>query len=322
MSSSSNKAIYAAVAANVGIAVAKFVGFYFTSSSAMFSEGVHSLVDTGNGALLLLGLRLSLKAPDETHPFGYGKELYFWTLIVALLIFVLGGGVSIMEGVNHIRHPAAMTDAKWNYGILALSFLFEGAALFISLREFRKVQGKLSIWAAIRKSKDPSTFTVIFEDTAALLGLAAAFAGIFLSRLLNQPRLDGAASVLIGLLLFTVALLLVVESKALLVGEGADRAVLRSVRDLALADSSVERVGYPLTMYFGPHNLLLTMDVQFRKGLASGLVEQSVNRIESSIRRAHPDIRHIFLEAGSVGKNPRIDDAALPAAEPTAGENA
>ena len=281
----------------------------------MFSEGIHSLVDTGNGTLLLLGLRLSRKAADETHPFGYGKELYFWTLIVALLVFVLGGGASIAEGISRVQEPHFLGSAAWSYAILALSFLFEGTALFISLKEFRKVQGGLSVWKAIQKSKDPSTFTVIFEDTAAVLGLIAATLGIFLSSALHRPQLDGVASIVIGVILIAVALLLIMESKALLVGEGADRQVLRSIRNLALSDSAVERVGYPLTMYFGPHSILLTMNVQFRQGLSSNVIEESVDRIEAAIRAEHPDVRHIYLEADSVRTIRRVGDPVFPKVE-------
>ena len=312
MPSSSNKAIYAAVAANVAIAIAKFVGFHFTDSSAMFSEGIHSLVDTGNGALLLLGLRLSRKPADETHPFGYGKELYFWTLIVALLVFVLGSGISIAEGVSRVSDPRPMEHPFWNYSILALSFLFEGSALFISLREFRKLQNGMSLWNAIRTSKDPSTFTVIFEDVAALLGLMTAGIGIILSGMFTLPLFDGAASILIGLILGAVALLLVIESKALLVGEGADKRVLRSIRNIALVDKDVERVGYPLTMYFGPHNVLLTMNVQFHKGLLATSVEQAIDRIEASIRERHRDIHHIYLEADVIRESTRVGDPVFP----------
>ena len=281
----------------------------------MFSEGIHSLVDTGNGTLLLLGLRLSRKAADETHPFGYGKELYFWTLIVALLVFVLGGGASIAEGISRVKEPHVLGSAAWSYAILALSFLFEGTALFISLKEFRKVQGGLSVWKAIQKSKDPSTFTVIFEDTAAVLGLIAATLGIFLSAALHRPLLDGVASIVIGVILIAVALLLIMESKALLVGEGADRQVLRSIRSLALSDEAVERVGYPLTMYFGPHSILLTMNVQFRQGLSGTVIEESVDRIEAAIRAKHPDVRHIYLEVDSVRTVRRGGDPVFPKVE-------
>jgi len=307
MSSSSNKAINAAIIANVAIAAVKFVGYGFTGSSAMLSEGIHSLVDTGNGALLVLGLRLSRRPADETHPFGYGKELYFWTLIVALLVFILGGGLSIMEGFHHFRDPVPLQHPGWNYVILAFSCMFEGYALTVSLREFRRVQGDLPLWKAIRQSKDPSVFTIILEDTAAVIGLAVAFLGILLSHTFQVSRWDGAASVAIGMLLVVVALFLMAESKALLVGEGADRQTLRSIRQLTQSDPGVERAGYPMTMHFGPHNILLTMNVQFCSGLSGGSIEQTVDRIEALIRDKHPDVRYIYLEADAVRASTRTE---------------
>ena len=216
--SSSRKTIFVAIAANIGIAVAKIVGFLFTNSSAMLSEAIHSVVDCGNGALLLFGQRQSKKPADETHPFGHGKELYFWSLIVALLIFMLGGGISIAEGILHIRHPAPPEDPTWAYAILAVAFLFEGYSFLVSVREFRVETGNTPILRAIHQSKDPSIFTVLFEDTAALLGLLTAFFGILLSHHFAMPRADGIASVLIGLILLTVATLLIVESTGLLIG--------------------------------------------------------------------------------------------------------
>jgi cation diffusion facilitator family transporter len=311
MESSAKRAIYAALLANVGIAAAKLTAAYFTRSSAMFSEGIHSLVDIGNGGLVLLGLRLSQKPADESHPFGYGKELYFWTLVVALLIFAAGGGVSLLEGVIHVRRPVRLQDIRWSYAILILSFFFEGSALWVSLREFRKQQGALSLWAAIRASKDPSTFTIIFEDAAALVGLVFAFAGLLFGQAFDIPQLDGLASILIGLLLMTISVLLAVESKALLVGEGADRETLRTIRALAESVPGVERVGYPFTMFFGPHNLLLNMNVQFRKGLSAAGVEETIDRVEAVIRQRYPDIRYIYLEAESVKAIGRGADTQL-----------
>ncbi len=312
---SGTRAIYSAIAADVAIAAAKFAGFAFTGSSAMFSEAVHSMVDTVNGALLLVGLRLSRQPPDETHPFGYGKELYFWTLIVALMIFVMGGGISIIEGIKHIKNPEPLTHAAWNYGILAASFVFEGAALFVSLREFKSVQGKVSLWHAIRRSKDPSTFTVIFEDAAALIGLLIAALGISLARMLNLPYADGVASVLIGSLLMAVAFALVVETKALLIGEGADKETLRRIRTLALADPAVDRAGYPLTMYFGPNNVLLTMNIQFCSGLSGKNIEEAVDRIEAAVRAVYPIVKYIYLEADAVRATARGADVAFPVPE-------
>ena len=300
MSSSSRKTIFVAIAANVGIAVAKVVGFVFTGSSAMLSEAIHSLVDCGNGALLLFGQRQSRKPADETHPFGHGKELYFWSLIVALLIFVLGGGISIAEGIAHIRHPAPTEDALWAYVILAVAFFFEGYSFLVSVREFRTETSHQPIFRAIHQSKDPSIFTVLFEDTAALLGLVTAFLGILLSHSFRWPLADGIASVLIGLILLTVASLLIIESKGLLIGEGADRTTLHAIRELATADADVDQVAYPFTMYFGPHAVLLTMNVQFRRGITAEAIERAIARIETTIRASFPDVRYIYLEVGSM----------------------
>lgn len=311
----SSKGIYAAIAANIAIAAAKLIGFGFTGSSAMLSEAIHSMVDTGNGSLLLLGQHRSARPADEMHPFGYGKELYFWTLIVALLIFVLGGGISIAEGVQHIRHPAPLSDPLWSYAILSFAFIFESYALIIGIREFRHTSPSGSLFTVIRNSKDPSSFTVIFEDTAALLGLAAAFLGIFLGHSLRWPRADGTASVVIGALLITVAVLLIVESKDLLIGEGAQRPMLRAIRELATADPAIVAAGAPLTMYFGPHNVLLVMQVEFWAEISPLLMEQAIDRIEAAIRGCYPEIRSIYLEADSirltrkVGRSKLLDNA-------------
>lgn len=297
--SSSRKTIYVAILANVGIAVAKCVGFAFTGSSAMLSEAIHSVVDCGNGGLLLLGQRLSSRPANQTHPFGYGKELYFWTLIVALLIFILGGGVSITEGIAHIRHPAASADAAWAYSILLVSLAFEGYSFYVSVKEF-KAANPGPILAAIKASKDPSAFTVIFEDLAALLGLLTALVGIYLSHSMGWLLADGIASVLIGVLLLSVAVLLILKCKTLLVGEGADQATLSHIRSIAQADPDIDQAGYPFTMYFGPHTVLLTMNVQFRKGLLLAGVEATIDRVELAIRAAYPDIRNIYLEVDSL----------------------
>ena len=312
--SSSRKSIFVAIAANVGIAIAKIVGYVFTGSSAMLSEAIHSLVDCGNGALLLLGLRLSRKPADETHPFGYGKELYFWTLIVAVLIFVVGGGVSIAEGVAHIRSPEPSQDAVWAYAILAFSMVFESYALIVSVRGFRAERGNQPLLQAIRASKDPSGFTVIFEDVAALAGLMTAFVGIFLGRNFGWERADGVASVLIGLLLVFVAVLLIIKCRALIVGEGADAPTLRLMRTLAMSDPDVEQAGYPFTMYFGPHTILLTMNIQFRKGLSGSIIEAAIDRIEARIKSAHPDVAHIYLEVDSL-RSRGDENAIFPAAD-------
>jgi cation diffusion facilitator family transporter len=303
MAHDSSKSIYTAIGANLLIAAAKFVGAYFTSSAAMAAEGIHTLVDAGNGSLVLLGKRLAARPPDAEHPFGHGKELYFWTLIVAVLIFAAGGGVSLIEGIRHMADPHEVEHAIWNYGVLAVAGAAEGYALLVAVKEFRATEGKGDLWTRIRATKDPSTFTVILEDSAATIGNVAAFLGIFLAQVLHLPILDGAASVVIGLLLMSVAGLLARESKGLLVGEGADRRVLESIGRLAESDQAVEKVGYPFTMFFGPHTALLTMNLKFRGGLSAGEIEEAVARIEKEIREAHPDIRYIYLEAGSLASS-------------------
>lgn len=309
------RAIWGAILANVAIAAAKFEGYRHTGSAAMFSEGVHSLVDAGNGALLLVGVRLSRRPADETHPFGYGKELYFWTLIVALLVFALGGGISILQGVRAVMEPEIVNGFFWNYLILALAFVFEGSSLLLAIAQFRQGQAQASIWSAIHRSKDPSTFTIIFEDSAAVVGLTFAFLGLLLRQVFGWSAADGGASIAIGVLLMVVALLLVGESRALLVGEGADRNTLRRIRQLALADPAVERAGYPMTMYFGPHNVLLTMDIQFGKGLSGTSIEQAVDRVEAAIRRQFPEVRYIYLEVEAVRSVPRGEEITFPAPE-------
>ena len=296
----SSTAVLTAIGANLAIAAAKFTAFAFTGSSAMLSEAIHSLVDTGNGGLLLLGQRQSRRPADETHPFGYGKELYFWALLVALLIFLIGGGASFFEGIEHLRHPRPIESPLWSYITLTLALLFEGYSLLVGLREFREAEHRPASWRAIHASKDPTNFTVIFEDTAALAGLVIALVGTLLSQLLGWTRADGVASILIGLTLMAVAVLLVVESKALLVGEGADLSTLQEIRRLALAIPGVDRVGYPMTMYFGPTTLLLNLNVRFAATLSRDAIESTIDRIELALRTRFPHIRHIFLEAESL----------------------
>ena len=299
-SASSKKAVYAAIAGNLAIAITKFVAAFITGSSAMLSEGIHSVVDTGNGALLLFGIRMSRKPADHSHPFGYGKELYFWTLIVAILIFAVGGGMSLYEGINHLSHPGPLRDPLWNYMVLGFALVFEGFAWGIAFKEFRKTQGNMSFLKAVRASKDPTTFTVLFEDSAAMLGLLVAFLGIFLGHRLNNPYLDGVAAIIIGLILAVVAVLLAYESKGLLVGEGASRETVENICALAQKDPAVERVMPPLTMHFGPQEVLLNLDIKFSPGLSAEEIEAAVDRMEAAIRKRHPEIKRIFIEAESI----------------------
>jgi len=301
----SNKAIYAAIIGNFAIAVTKFGAAAFTGSSAMIAEGIHSVVDTGNGGLLLLGVHKSKKPPDEDHPFGYGKELYFWALIVALVIFAVGGGVSAYEGVLHVLHPAPLGDPFWNYVVLAIAVVFESVVMVIAVKEFMKIKGDQHWWTAIRTSKDPRNFTVLFEDTAALLGLVVAFAGVFLAHRLNDPSFDGAASIVIGVILMAVAVLLAYETKGLLVGEGADRAILQDIRRVVQSDPGVESVNRLLTMHFGPDTVLVTIELRFRQIQSARELEESIARIENEIRRRHQQIKHIFIESDSLSRLPK-----------------
>ena len=297
---STRKVIYAALLANVAILISKLVAAWISGSSAMLSEGIHSMVDCGNGGLLLLGLRLSRQPANETHPFGYGKELYFWTMVVALAVFALGGGASIYEGILHIGHPRPLEHLAVTYVVLACSALFEGASLLFAIREFRRAQGGLSLWRAIARSKDPASFTVVFEDSTAVLGVLIALSSTLLAQQFGFRLLDGCASVLIGILLMGVAILLGAKTKALLIGEGFDRKTLHDIREIAEGVPGVVRSGYPFTMFFGPHDALLTMTVQFERGSTGRQIEATVDRIESLIQDKCPDLKHIFLEVDTV----------------------
>jgi cation diffusion facilitator family transporter len=289
--------IYGAIAANIAIATTKFIAASATGSSAMMSEAIHSTVDTGNGLLLLVGLVRSRQLPDAEHPFGYGKELYFWTLIVAVLIFGVGGGISAYEGVLHIRQPEPLRDPHWNYIVLGCAAIFDGASFAMALREiFREKEGE-SLWAAIHASKDPTTFTVLAEDGAALVGLLIAATGIYASHRLDEPALDGAAAVAIGILLAGVASVLISESRSLLVGEGVDREMVRAIQILAQDDPAVVSAAKPLTMHLGPAEVLVTLDVRFADGASSYEIAMAVERIEGQIRARFSAVKRIYIEA-------------------------
>jgi cation diffusion facilitator family transporter len=291
--------IYAAIAANLAIATTKFLAALFTGSAAMMSEAIHSLVDSGNEALLLIGLHRSKRAPDEKHPFGHGKELYFWSLIVAVMLFGIGGGMAIYEGVIHVLHPEKPANVLWNYAVLGIAFVFDGISWRIALREFAREKGKRSFWHAYRTSKDPSVFTVLAEDSADLIGLLIAAAGVFLSETLDLPAIDGVASILIGLLLASVGLLLVRESKGLLIGESIDPDILEGVNEIANSDPAVEKILDSLTMHFGPDEVLLNMKIQFRAGIEAAELMETVDRLEARIRQQYPQIKHIYIEPAS-----------------------
>jgi cation diffusion facilitator family transporter len=293
--------VYGAIAANAVIGVSKFAAGIISGSSAMLSEAIHSVVDTGNELLLLLGIHRSKKPADELHPFGHGKELYFWSLIVAILLFGLGGGMSIYEGISHLRHPAVIKDPTWNYVVLGVAFIAEGTSWAIALNKLlkRKKAGQ-GIWDAVRASKNPAVFVVLAEDSAALLGIVVAFLGVLLGHTLSNPYLDGAASIIIGLILATVAAFLSYESRDLLVGESADADVLQAIRRLAEADPAVVGVSRPLTMHFGPEQVLLNLDIEFRPDLSASEITAAVDRLEAGIRKERPSIKRIFIEAESL----------------------
>ena len=290
-------AVYGAIAANFVIAVTKFIAAFLTGSSAMLSEGIHSLVDTGNQLLILLGIKRSKKPADHRHPYGYGKELYFWSLIVAMLLFGIGGGMSFYEGIRHLQHPSPLRDPTWNYIVLGIAVVVEGLAWWIALRELLKTRGQKSLWQAVRASKDPAIYTVLAEDTAAMLGLIVAFLGVFLGHRFDNPSFDGAASIAIGMVLAAVAVFLAYESKGLLIGESADADVVEHIRKLAQTEPGVERVATPLTMHFSPNQVLLNLDVQFQRDMPASEVMRAVDRMEQNIREAHPQIKRIFIEA-------------------------
>lgn len=309
---SHSKAAITAVLTNLLIAVAKAVAFIFTRSAGMLSESIHSFVDAANDSLLVLGTSRSQRAADESHPFGYGKELYFWTLLVALFLFLLGGCFSLYEGTHRLLHPEPLTHPVWSYATLGFALVFEGYSFVVGLREFREKEGVPASWRAIHDSKDPTTFTVLYEDAAALLGLLFALAGTLCAQLFGWERADGASSLAIGALLLVVAILLMGESKALLIGEGVSLAELREIRSLAQAQTGVDVAGYPMTMFFGPENVMLTMNIRFNEALNRNGIEAAVDAIERTVRQRFPHIRHIYLEAESLRSDLTFDPQRLP----------
>jgi cation diffusion facilitator family transporter len=304
-------AVYGAVAANLAIATMKFVGAAATGSSAMLSEGIHSVVDTGDGVLLLVGMHLAGRPADERHPFGYGKELYFWSLIVAVLIFGVGGGVSIYEGILRLLEPRPVEDAGWSYAILGGAALFEGASLGVAIRQFRRSIAGAPFWASLRSSKDPTLYTVIAEDSAALAGLAAAATGIYGSHALGMPAFDAGASVVIGLLLCGVSSLLILQARRLLVGEAVDTAMAEAIRAIAQDEPSVHRAGWPLTMHLGPDDVLLALDAEFKTGVPAEEVERAINRMEAAVRERFPEIGRIYIESRRVSAAEAEPEAAI-----------
>lgn len=298
-SPASRKVIYTALIGNGLIAISKFIASALTGSSAMLSEAIHSVVDMGNQGLLLLGIKRSKRPPDASHPFGYGMELYFWTFVVAILIFAVGAGVSIYEGVHKLQHPRVIQNASINYIVLGLAMIFEGYAWYVAFTEFKRIKGKLSYLEAVRRSKDPTVFTVLFEDSAAMLGLMVAFAGVAGATVLGIPEFDGAASILIGVILAVTAMLLAYESKSLLIGERAKVEVIGGIREIILKQPEIIALNELLTMHLGPRDILLNLSVDFDDRVSSKQVEDAISDMERQIKARFPEVSRVFIEAQS-----------------------
>ncbi len=297
MSSGSKNVIYAALVGNTLISITKFIAAFFTGSSAMLSEGIHSLVDTGNQILLLYGLKQAEKPADEDFPFGHGKEVYFWSFIVAILIFALGGGISIYEGIRHFQHPEPITSPMINYVVLGLAMLFEGAAWLFAFKEFSRVKGKWGYLEAIHRAKDPSIFVVLFEDTAAMLGLLVAFAGVALSQFTGILVFDSIASILIGVILIGTSMWLAYETKGLLIGESANHSTIKGIREILNSIDSINHVNEVLTMHMGPDFILVNISVDFQDDKSADEIEAVVAAIDNTIKQKYPEIKRIFIEA-------------------------
>jgi len=291
----SKAVIYAALAANLGIAATKFAAAAWTGSSAMLSEAIHSLVDTANQGLLLLGLRRAARPADAGHPFGHGMEIYFWAFVVALLIFALGGAASIYQGWRKLFEPEAMHDPWINFAVLGVSVVMEAYSFRVALKELREIDPKSTTFAAIRKSKDPSVFAVLCEDAAALAGLVIALLGVGLAYLLDEPMFDALASIAIGVLLIVVAVFLARETLSLITGESASPEVRADVRRILGEDPRVVSVAEVLTMHLGPTDVLLAASLDFDDALDGDAIEAAAREITARIEAAHPEIRRIFL---------------------------
>jgi cation diffusion facilitator family transporter len=291
----STRTLVVALAANLGIAASKFVAAAITGSSAMLTEGVHSVVDSINQLLLMWGRHAAKRPPDRLHPFGYGRELYFWSFVVAVLVFSLGAGVSVYEGILHIAHPEPAVSPIIAYAVLLLAFLLESWSTIEAFQDFRKSKGDLGWFQAVRDSKDPPAFIVLLENGAAMAGILAAAVGLMLSQVTGDPFFDGAASVVIGVILGLTAMLLAHESKGLLIGESADPVLVENLRELAGGQPGVVGVGYVLTVHSSPDQITVMMNVDFRDDLPAGEVERIVCRVEEEARERWPQVRSLFV---------------------------
>ena len=297
MASSSKKVIYAALIGNGLIAITKFIAAAITGSSVMLSEGIHSVVDTGNQMLLLYGLRRAKRPADERFPLGYGKEIYFWSFAVAILIFAVGAGISIYEGIIHLLHPAPIRNPSINYIVLGLAMIFEGFAWYFAFTEFSKVKGQQSYVEAVQKGKDPTMFVVLFEDSAAMLGLVVAFFGILLGQITGILYFDGAASIGVGLILAGTAVWLAYETKGLLIGESADRKTVQGIREIACSYKQIQHVNEVLTLHMGPDFILANLSVKFVDTVAVGDIEATISKLDKQIKKTFPQVKRVFIEA-------------------------
>jgi cation diffusion facilitator family transporter len=288
--------VYAAIAANAAIAITKFVVAIATQSGALFSEGIHSVVDTGDGLLLLLGIHLSHRPPSQRHPWGRGLEIYFWSMVVAMVIFGIGGGVSIYQGIHHLIEPHVPMATIWTYVVLGIAFTFEGVSWMIAVRNFRRAdKDGRSLWQGIRTSKDPTTFTIILEDSAALIGIVFAALGITLAHAFEMPAFDAIASMLIGVLLCVVAGILGRETWSLVIGESADPAVVDDIRRIVGEHDSVTEAKTPLTMHFGPDTVYVSIDVQLDGSGSMHDAAVTMREIEESVRSEHPLVKRVSV---------------------------
>ncbi len=301
-SNGSKRVIFVALVGNSLISITKFIGAAVTGSSAMASEGIHSLVDTGNQLLLLLGLKRAARPADDDFPFGYGKEIYFWSFVVAILIFALGAGISMYKGVVHILHPTPMRNIYINYIILGLSIIFEGGACLFAFKEFKKHKGDMGYIEAVRKGKDPALFVVLFEDIAAILGLIIAFVGVMLGDLTGILIFDGIASILIGVILALTALFMAIETKGLLIGESASKFVIREVRDILSKVDHIDNINEVLTMHMGPEYVLLNIGVDFNDHITADEVERIIHNTKERIKINIPNVKKIYIEAKKKNK--------------------
>ncbi len=297
MATGSKKVIYVALIGNALIAIIKFIAAAITGSSAMLSEAIHSLVDTGNQVLLLYGLKRAQRPPDKNFPFGYGKEIYFWSFIVAILIFALGAGVSIYEGIIHLLHPKPITTPYINYIVIGFAMMFEGFAWYFAFKAFTKSKGKWSYIMAVQRGKDPSIFVVLFEDSAALIGLVVAFLGIFLGQVTGIVYFDGAASIIIGLILAGTATWLAYETKGLLIGESANDSIVQGIRELASGHEYVEHVNEVLTLHMGPDFILVNISLDFMDEATADEIETTVEKLDKEIKKNYLQVKRVFVEA-------------------------